>query len=114
VSINAQRARRDAERYLMNTYKPPPLVFVRGKGCYLYDDRGRTYLDFLGGIAVNALGYPHPRLVRTLRREAARATHLSNFFHNRKRTVLRADMRIVHAFKYAPYFEGDESPGLER
>jgi acetylornithine aminotransferase/acetylornithine/N-succinyldiaminopimelate aminotransferase len=66
----------------MNTYKRPPLVFVRGKGCYLYDDRGRTYLDFLGGIAVNALGYAHPRLVRTLRREAARATHLSNLFHN--------------------------------
>ena len=82
VFISAQRARRDAERYLMNTYKRPPLVFVRGKGCYLYDDRGRTYLDFLGGIAVNALGYAHPRLVRTLRREAARATHLSNLFHN--------------------------------
>ena len=82
VPIGAQQARRDAERYLMNTYKRPPLVLVRGKGCYLYDDRGRTYLDFLGGIAVNALGYAHPRLVRTLRREAARATHLSNLFHN--------------------------------
>jgi len=82
MSTSARRARRDAERYLMNTYKRPPLVFVRGKGCYLYDDRGRTYLDFLGGIAVNALGYAHPRLVRTLRREAARATHLSNLFHN--------------------------------
>jgi acetylornithine/N-succinyldiaminopimelate aminotransferase len=76
------RARRDAERYLMNTYKRPPLVFARGKGCYLYDERGHQYLDFLGGIAVNALGYAHPRLVRVIRREAARATHLSNLFHN--------------------------------
>jgi acetylornithine aminotransferase/acetylornithine/N-succinyldiaminopimelate aminotransferase len=82
VSISTQQARRDAERYLMNTYKRPPWVLVRGKGCYLSDDQGRTYLDFLGGIAVNALGYAHPRLVRTLRREAARATHLSNLFHN--------------------------------
>jgi len=82
VSISAQPARRDAEHYLMNTYKRPPFVLVRGKGCYLYDDQGRTYLEFLGGIAVNALGYAHPRLVRTLRREAARATHLSNLFHN--------------------------------
>jgi acetylornithine/succinyldiaminopimelate/putrescine aminotransferase len=114
VSINAQRARRDAEGYLMNAYKRLPLVFVRGKGCYLYDDRGRTYLDFLGGIAVNALGYAHPRLVRTLRREAARATHLSNLFHNKKHTVLRADTRIVHAFKYGPYFEGDDAPGPQR
>ncbi len=82
VLISAQQARRDAERYLMNTYKRPPFVFVRGKGCYLYDHQGRSYLDFLGGIAVNALGYAHPRLVSTLRREAARATHLSNLFHN--------------------------------
>jgi acetylornithine/N-succinyldiaminopimelate aminotransferase len=82
VPISAQQARRDAERYLMNTYKRPPLVFVRGKGCYLYDHQGRAYLDFLGGIAVNALGYAHPRLLRVMRREAARATHLSNLFHN--------------------------------
>ncbi len=73
---------RDANRYLMNTYQRPPVVFVRGQGCYIYDHRGRKYLDFLGGIAVNALGHAHPRLVRVIRREAARAIHLSNLFHN--------------------------------
>ncbi|HEY6292628.1 MAG TPA: aspartate aminotransferase family protein [Terriglobia bacterium] len=82
VPVNPSQARRQAERYLMNTYKRPPLVFVKGRGCYLYDHRGRTYLDFLGGIAVNALGYAHPRLVRVIRHQAARATHLSNLFHN--------------------------------
>lgn len=82
AQVTASQARRNAERYLMNTYKRPALVFVRGKGSYLYDDRGREYLDFLGGIAVNALGYSHPRLVHAIRREAARATHLSNLFHN--------------------------------
>ncbi len=66
----------------MNTYKRPSAIFVRGRGCYLFDDRGRKYLDFLGGIAVNALGYSHPRLVRVIRREAARAVHVSNLFHN--------------------------------
>jgi acetylornithine aminotransferase/acetylornithine/N-succinyldiaminopimelate aminotransferase len=73
---------REAERYLANTYKRPKLIFTHGKGCTLYDQRGRAYLDFLGGIAVNALGYAHPRLVRTLRREAGRLTHVSNLFHN--------------------------------
>ena len=75
-------ARRAADRFLMNTYKRPPLVFTRGKGCALWDDRGKKYLDFLGGIAVNALGHAHPRMVRVVRREAARAIHLSNLFHN--------------------------------
>jgi acetylornithine/N-succinyldiaminopimelate aminotransferase len=76
------KIRATEERFLMNTYRRPPVVFTRGRGCYLYDSQGREYLDFLGGIAVNALGYSHPRLVRVIRREAARAVHLSNLFHN--------------------------------
>ena len=48
----------------------------------MYDADGCEYLDFLGGIAVNALGHAHPRLVRVIRREAGRAVHLSNLFHN--------------------------------
>jgi len=78
----AALAVRDADRFLMNTYRRSPLVFVRGKGCYLYDQHGRKYLDFLGGIAVNALGHAHPRLVRVMRRESARAVHVSNLFHH--------------------------------
>jgi len=66
----------------MKTYRRPPVVFTHGRGAYLYDSSGRKYLDFLGGIAVNALGYAHPRMVRVIRREAGRATHVSNLFHN--------------------------------
>jgi acetylornithine/N-succinyldiaminopimelate aminotransferase len=80
--VSAAQILRDEQRHLIGTYKRPPIVFTHGKGCYLYDSRGRAYLDFLGGIAVNALGYSHPRLVRVIRREAARAVHLSNLFHN--------------------------------
>jgi predicted acetylornithine/succinylornithine family transaminase len=80
--FSAVRILRDEQRHLIGTYKRPPVVFTHGKNCYLYDSRGRAYLDFLGGIAVNALGYSHPRLVRVIRREAARAVHLSNLFHN--------------------------------
>ena len=84
-SVNHSSSERSialATQYLANTYKRPKLVFTHGKGATLYDDRGRAYLDFLGGIAVNALGYAHPRLVRTLKREAGRITHISNLFHN--------------------------------
>ena len=49
---------------------------------YVFDSTGKKYLDFLGGIAVNALGHAHPRIVKTIRREAARAIHFSNLFHN--------------------------------
>jgi len=73
---------RDAEQFLLPTYKRQPLVFTHGRGCYVFDSRGKKYLDFLGGIAVNALGHAHPRIVKVVRRESARAIHFSNLFHH--------------------------------
>ena len=72
----------DASRHLMNTYKRSDMIFTHGRGCYIFDQNGKKYLDFLGGIAVNALGYSYPDLVKTIRREAGRAVHVSNLFHN--------------------------------
>jgi acetylornithine/N-succinyldiaminopimelate aminotransferase len=72
----------DADKFLLPTYKRQPLVFTHGRGAYVYDSTGKKYLDFLGGIAVNGLGHAHPRIVKVIRREAARAIHLSNLFHN--------------------------------
>jgi acetylornithine/N-succinyldiaminopimelate aminotransferase len=72
----------DADKFLLPTYKRQPIVFTHGKGCHVYDSTGKEYLDFLGGIAVNALGHAHPRITKVIRHEAARAIHLSNLFHN--------------------------------
>src|SRR5579863_5889847 len=72
----------DAEQFLLPTYKRQPFVITHGRGCYVFDSTGKKYLDFLGGIAVNGLGHAHPRIVKVIRREAARAIHLSNLFHN--------------------------------
>ena len=72
----------DAEKFLLPTYKRQPVIMSHGRGAYVFDSTGKKYLDFLGGIAVNALGHAHPRIVKVIRREAARAIHLSNFYHN--------------------------------
>src|SRR5580704_8459928 len=80
--LSPAKIRADEARYMMRTYRRPPMVFTHGHGCRLYDSQGRAYLDFLAGIAVNAPGYAHPRMVRVIRREAGRATHVSNLFHN--------------------------------
>src|SRR5437667_10054201 len=72
----------DAKKFLLPTYKRPPVVLTHGRGAYVYDSTGKKYLDFLGGIAVNALGHAHPRIVKTIRREAPRAVHFSNLYHN--------------------------------
>jgi acetylornithine aminotransferase len=52
--------------HVMNTYARQPVAFVRGEGVWLWDEGGKKYLDALAGIAVNTLGYAHPRLVKAL------------------------------------------------
>jgi acetylornithine/N-succinyldiaminopimelate aminotransferase len=70
------------QQYVFPTYNRTPIVFVRGEGAELFDEKGNCYLDFLGGIAVNALGYNHPRIVATLADQAAKILHVCNLFHN--------------------------------
>src|SRR5438067_1685006 len=79
---SAPTALSDADQFLLPTYKRSPILFTRGRGAFVFDSNGKKYLDFLGGIAVNALGHAHPRIVKTIRRESARAIHFSNLFHN--------------------------------
>ena len=63
-----------------HTYKRLPLEVVRGEGVYLFTADGRRYLDMFAGLAVNALGYAHPRVVEAICAQASRYTHLSNYF----------------------------------
>lgn len=73
---------RDVSQHLFQNYKRSDIIFTHGRGCYVFDQNEKKYLDFLGGISVNALGYSHPALVGTIRREAGRAIHISNLFHS--------------------------------
>jgi acetylornithine aminotransferase len=67
--------------HVMNTYARQPVAFVRGEGVWLWDEDGRKYLDALAGIAVNTLGYAHPKLTRALSaRIASGVIHTSNLW----------------------------------
>lgn len=65
---------------LMNNYGTPRLPLVRGEGTRLWDADGTEYLDFVGGIAVNALGHAHPAVVEAVSRQIASLGHVSNLF----------------------------------
>jgi predicted acetylornithine/succinylornithine family transaminase len=70
------------KQVLIPTYDRLPILAVRGEGCYLYDDQGKKYLDFLGGLAVNSLGYAHPEILAALRDEAETLLHTSNLLYH--------------------------------
>ncbi|WP_369176985.1 acetylornithine transaminase [Streptomyces mutabilis] len=65
---------------LMNNYGTPRLPLVRGEGSRVWDADGKEYLDFVGGIAVNALGHAHPAVVDAVSRQIASLGHVSNLF----------------------------------
>ena len=65
---------------LMNTYARADIAFERGEGVYLWDERGRRYLDFYAGIAVNSLGHAHPHLVEALKAQSEKLWHVANLY----------------------------------
>ena len=77
-----------ADRYLMQVGKRLPVTFVRGKGCLVYDDSGREYLDLVAGIAVNLLGHAHPDVVAALTAQASSLIHTSNLYYTQPQVEL--------------------------
>ena len=71
------------DEHVIKTYKRFEPVFAKGDGALLLTEDGTEYLDFLGGIAVSALGHGHPRLVAALQDQAAQVLHVSNLFRHR-------------------------------
>ena len=75
-----------AENSLLHTYNRFQVVFDHGEGVYLYDTEGKKYLDFCGGIAVNALGYGDKELegelIEALSDQIRKVTHTSNYYYN--------------------------------
>jgi acetylornithine aminotransferase len=65
---------------MMNNYGTPQIALVRGEGAVLTDENGKDYVDFLGGIAVNALGHAHPAVVAAVTQQIRQLGHVSNFY----------------------------------
>jgi acetylornithine/N-succinyldiaminopimelate aminotransferase len=77
-----------AERYLMQTGRRLPVTFVRGRGCLVYDESGREYLDLVAGIAVNLLGHAHPDVAAAVSKQATRLIHTSNLYFTQPQVEL--------------------------
>lgn len=67
---------------ILPVYRRSKITMVRGEGVYLFDDKGKRYLDFATGIAVNALGHAHPHTVKALQAQAEKLWHCSNMYHH--------------------------------
>jgi predicted acetylornithine/succinylornithine family transaminase len=100
------------QQFLLKTYNRYPLVISRGKGVYLFDLDGNRYLDFVSGIGVNALGHAHPRIVKTIREQAARAIHLSNLYYNEYQGLLAEKLCQLSGLQRA-FFSNSGTEAIE-
>jgi len=74
--------------YVLNTYTRTPVVFVKGKGSYLWDEEGKRYLDFFPGWAVSGLGHCHKRVVNAVSRQLKDIIHVSNNYYSKPQSQL--------------------------
>ncbi len=84
---------------MFHTYKRLPLEVDHGKGVYLYTADGKKYLDMFAGLAVNALGYSHPRIVAAIGEQVGRYIHLSNYFPQEPQIRLAEMLRTYSGYK---------------
>ena len=93
--MSLQVSRHDFDQWMMPVYAPASFVPVRAEGSTVWDQQGKDYIDFAGGIAVNALGHAHPALQQVLQDQASRLWHTGNGYTNEP--VLRLAKQLIDA-----------------
>ncbi|MDI6725840.1 MAG: aspartate aminotransferase family protein [Smithellaceae bacterium] len=91
------------EKNIMATYKRLPVVFVKGAGSRLWDSEGKSYLDFVAGIAVCNLGHCHSAVVQAVKKQAENLFHVSNLYHIEPQIRL-AQVLVEHSFADKVFF----------
>jgi acetylornithine/N-succinyldiaminopimelate aminotransferase len=101
-----------AESPLLQVYAPPEQYFVRGEGCWIWDEKGDKYLDCIAGIAVNAFGHAPPFLVKALTEQAGKLWHTSNMFKVRGQETLAAKY-TADSFADVVFFTNSGTEAIE-
>ena len=89
---------------VQNNYGKPVLTLVKGKGIVVTDADGKSYLDFLGGIATNILGHAHPAIISAVTKQVATLSHVSNFYAHPKAIELAEKLTLMTGDKNAKVF----------
>ncbi|OGC06593.1 acetylornithine aminotransferase, partial [candidate division KSB1 bacterium RBG_16_48_16] len=101
-----------AKHYLLPTYTRPDFVIERGEGVFLYDAAGKEYLDFVSGIAVNALGHGDPGVLKVLTEQAGKLWHCSNLYHTEPQARL-AQLLVENTFADKVFFCNSGTEAIE-
>ena len=110
--MNGQEIKALDERYVLHTYARAPFVIERGEGVRVYDTEGKGYLDFVSGIAVNALGYGDPDVLAAVAEQSQQLMHISNLYHTVPQAQL-AQMLVERSFADKVFFCNSGTEAVE-
>ena len=100
------------ESYVANTYKRFPIAITKGEGARVFDADGKSYLDFVAGLAVTNLGHCHPKVVEAVRKQAGELFHISNLFHIAPQAEL-AKLLCENSFADKVFFANSGAEAIE-
>ncbi len=103
--------RQVSDKYIMPTYRRE-VSLVKGKGTVVYDDKGKSYLDFISGISVNNLGYGNKKIVDAIRAQSKLLIHCSNLYYNEPQAKL-AEWLVKHSFGDRVFFGNSGAEAIE-
>ncbi len=100
------------QKAMLGNYKPMPIALVGGEGARVEDADGNSYIDFVSGIAVSALGHNHPALVAAIREQAGKILHTSNTVYNEP-AVMLAEKLVSSSFAERVFFCNSGAEAVE-
>ena len=101
-----------ADRFMFKTYKRSPITLVKGDGCRVWDENGKEYIDFVGGIAVCALGHSSLVVSKALCEQSKKLVHVSNLFYTQPQTEL-AQVLVENSFADRVFFSNSGAEANE-
>ncbi|MCL2687845.1 MAG: acetylornithine transaminase [Methanobrevibacter sp.] len=90
-------------KYIMQTYGRQPIALTHGEGVVLWDADGKEYIDFFAGIAVNALGQSHPKIIDVIQKQAEKLIHVSNVYYTEEQGKLAKKLAEITIFNRVFY-----------
>jgi predicted acetylornithine/succinylornithine family transaminase len=100
------------KKYIFRTYKRKQVVFVRGKGKFVWDSKGKKYLDFFSGVSVCNMGHCHPKVVSAIGKQAKKLIHVSNHYYTRPQAQL-AEILVKKTFPGQVFFSNSGAEANE-
>lgn len=102
--MNLAEVKNLAKNFLLETYAPADVAFVKGSGSKLYDIRGKEYIDFASGIGVCSVGYAHPSYTKALESQIHSLLHTSNLFYNPTQALLAQKLIELSGYDMQVFF----------